>query len=125
MAAEDAVLEQVEAGTVEWFPDERCLHAANEEDESNRVEQVSDSPHHFSLVFLILPLVLPLIILLDISSTSLSFSSSSSCSSSSSSSSTSSSSLTSFSSSSTSSSTSSAAAAAVPRGGRSEARRHL
>ena len=40
MAAEEAVLEQLKTGAVDWLPDERCLQLAIEAGESTRVDQV-------------------------------------------------------------------------------------
>ena len=40
MAAEEAVLEQLRTGAVDWLPDERCLQLAIEAGESTRVDQV-------------------------------------------------------------------------------------
>jgi hypothetical protein len=40
MAAEEAVLEQLKTGAVDWLPDERCLQLTIEASESTRVDQV-------------------------------------------------------------------------------------
>ena len=40
MAAEEAVLEHLKTGAVDWLPDERCPQLAIEAGESTRVDQV-------------------------------------------------------------------------------------